>query len=86
MPFWRCIRGCAASLLKSRKNSQSTQPADVLTEREIGVLRRVAAGPSNKIIAGQLSLTEATVKAHMRSILSKLEANDHTHAVTIAMR
>jgi len=59
---------------------------DILTEREIEVLRRVAAGNSNKIIADQLKLTEATVKAHMKNILSKLGANDRTHAVTIALR
>ena len=59
---------------------------DALTERETEVLRRVAAGTSNKVIAAQLSLSEATVKAHMKSILSKLNANDRTHAVMIAMR
>ena len=59
---------------------------EALTERETEVLRRVAAGTSNKIIAAQLSLSEATVKAHMKSILSKLNANDRTHAVMIAMR
>jgi DNA-binding NarL/FixJ family response regulator len=59
---------------------------DILTEREIEVLRRVAAGTSNKIVADQLNLTEATVKAHMKNILSKLGANDRTHAVTIAMK
>ena len=58
----------------------------LLTEREIEVLRRVAAGNSNKIIADQLNLTEATVKAHMKNILSKLGANDRTHAVTIALK
>jgi DNA-binding NarL/FixJ family response regulator len=56
-----------------------------LTEREIVVLRRVARGTSNKIIAAELQVTERTVKAHMSSILSKLGANDRTHAVTIAM-
>jgi DNA-binding NarL/FixJ family response regulator len=59
---------------------------DILTEREIEVLRRVANGTSNKIIADQLNLTEATVKAHMKNILSKLGANDRTHAVSIALR
>src|ERR1700683_785643 len=59
---------------------------EALTERETEVLRRGAAGTSNKIIAAQLSLSEATVKAHMKSILSKLNANDRTHAVMIAMR
>jgi DNA-binding NarL/FixJ family response regulator len=59
---------------------------DALTEREIAVLRRVAIGTSNKMIAVQLALSEATVKGHMKSILSKLSANDRTHAVTIAMK
>jgi DNA-binding NarL/FixJ family response regulator len=59
---------------------------DVLTDREVDVLRRVAAGNSNKMIAGQLGVSEDTVKGHMKSILSKLAANDRTHAVTIAMR
>jgi len=59
---------------------------DSLTDREIAVLRRVSEGSSNKIIASQLNLSEATVKGHMKSILSKLGANDRTHAVTIAMK
>jgi len=59
---------------------------DILSEREIEVLRRVASGTSNKIIAAQLSVSEATVKGHMKNILSKLGANDRTHAVTIAMK
>ena len=59
---------------------------DALTDREIEVLRKVATGTSNKIIASHLSLSEATVKCHMKSILSKLGANDRTHAVTIAMK
>lgn len=59
---------------------------DALTPREIEVLKEVAAGNANKIIADTLSISEDTVKAHMKSILSKLGANDRTHAVTIAMR
>ena len=59
---------------------------DVLSEREISVLQRVAMGNSNKIIASQLDVSEATVKGHMKSILSKLNASDRTHAVTIAMK
>ena len=59
---------------------------DALSDREVEVLRRVATGNSNKIIASQLSVSEATVKGHMKSILSKLGANDRTHAVTIAMK
>jgi DNA-binding NarL/FixJ family response regulator len=59
---------------------------DSLTAREIQVLQQVATGNANKIIADKLTISEDTVKAHMKSILSKLGANDRTHAVTIAMR
>lgn len=59
---------------------------DALTEREIQVLREVAAGNANKMVAQLLNISEETVKAHMRSILSKLGANDRTHAVTIAVK
>ena len=58
---------------------------DDLSEREIEVLREVARGTSNKIIASHLSISEATVKAHMKNILLKLGASDRTHAVNIAM-
>jgi DNA-binding NarL/FixJ family response regulator len=57
-----------------------------LTEREIGVLQLIAAGNPNKLVADQLLITEDTVKAHVKSILSKLSANDRTHAVTIAIK
>src|SRR6267142_2762241 len=59
---------------------------DALSEREIEVLREVAAGNANKIVADHLAISEETVKAHMRSILSKLGANGRTHAVTIAVK
>jgi len=59
---------------------------DALSDREVEVLRRVAAGNSNKIVGAQLSVSEATIKGHMKSILAKLGANDRTHAVTIAIK
>ena len=59
---------------------------DALTEREIDVLRQLASGNANKIIADKLEISEETVKAHMRKILSKLAANDRTHAVAIALK
>ena len=59
---------------------------DALTEREIEVLSKVAAGNGNKVVAQLLNVSEETVKAHMKSILSKLGANDRTHAVTIALK
>jgi DNA-binding NarL/FixJ family response regulator len=60
--------------------------SDALSAREIEVLRMVREGCSNKIVADRLVISEDTVKGHMRSILSKLNANDRTHAVMIAVR
>ena len=57
-----------------------------LTPREIDVLRLIAAGNSNKRIADKLSIGEASVKSHVENVLSKLGANDRTHAVTIALK
>jgi len=57
-----------------------------LTPREIDVLRLVAAGNANKEVGARLSLTEVTIKSHMKNILAKLGANDRTHAVTIAVK
>jgi len=57
-----------------------------LSEREIQVLRLVAQGNSNMLVSEELGVTEETIKAHMSSIIGKLDANDRTHAVTIALR
>lgn len=59
---------------------------DALTPREVNVLRLAAKGNANKEIGAQLSLTEETVKSHMRNILAKLEAKDRTHAVAIGAK
>jgi DNA-binding NarL/FixJ family response regulator len=59
---------------------------DALTTREIDVLRGVARGNSNGGIASELSISEHTVKNHVKSILSKLRAADRTHAVMIALK
>lgn len=59
---------------------------DSLSPREVDVLRHAADGNSNKMIADQLTLSEHTVKTHFKNILSKLEARDRTHAVSIAMK
>ncbi|KTE16710.1 response regulator [Sphingopyxis sp. H115] len=57
-----------------------------LSEREIAVLELAAGGNANKQIAWQLSISEDTVKAHMKSIFAKLGAADRTHAVAIAAK
>lgn len=62
------------------------QADEPLTERELDVLRSIASGNSNKIVADNLGISEETVKTHVRSILAKLSANDRTHAVTIALK
>ncbi|TCV92750.1 LuxR family two component transcriptional regulator [Luteibacter rhizovicinus] len=59
---------------------------DELTPRETEVLRHVAAGGANRDVALALGIAEETVKAHMKSILAKLQANDRTHAVAMALR
>ncbi len=58
---------------------------DPLSEREIAVLRLVAAGNANKNIAWELKISEDTVKAHLKNIFAKLDARDRTHAVSVAM-
>ena len=59
---------------------------DLLTRREIAVLQLAATGHRNKQIARKLDITEETVKFHIKNTLSKLAANDRTHAVTIAIK
>ena len=60
--------------------------SDALTQAEIDVLRLIAAGQANKQIAARLSITEDTVKGRVKSILSKLGANDRTHAAMIGVK
>jgi DNA-binding NarL/FixJ family response regulator len=57
-----------------------------LTPRELEVLQLVRDGCKNKQIADQLSISENTVNFHIKNIVDKLDANDRTHAVTIAVR
>ena len=59
---------------------------DTLSARELSVLKLIAAGYSNKVIASELSITEETVKGYVKNILSKLHARDRTHAVTTGLK
>ena len=59
---------------------------EVLTPREIEILKLIAGGHSNKLAADRLRIREDTVKAHVTNILAKLNASDRTHAVTIALQ
>jgi two-component system NarL family response regulator len=60
--------------------------SSVLTVREVEVLEQIVAGNSNKAIAGRLNISEATVKSHINSILSKLGVSDRTQAATTALQ
>jgi DNA-binding NarL/FixJ family response regulator len=59
---------------------------DALTKSEIDVLRLIAQGKANKQIADQLSIAEETVKSRVKNILSKLDADDRTHAAMIGLK
>lgn len=59
---------------------------DALTPAEVAVLRLIAAGNANKQISYQLSISEETVKTRIKNILSKLGANDRTHAAMIGLK
>jgi len=59
---------------------------DALSPAEISVLRLIAAGNANRQIASELSISEETVKSRVKSILSKLGANDRTHAAMIGLK
>jgi DNA-binding NarL/FixJ family response regulator len=62
------------------------RPRDDLTPREIDVLRLIAGGNANKEIADRLSIGEASVKSYVANILSKLDAKDRAHAVTLGLK
>ena len=59
---------------------------EALTQREVSILQLVAAGKANKTIAWELSVSEDTVKSHLRTIYGKLDVNDRTQAVTVALK
>jgi DNA-binding NarL/FixJ family response regulator len=58
----------------------------VLTSREIEVLRLIASGHANKEISARLFINGETTKTHIKNILSKLRANDRTHAVSVGLK
>lgn len=76
----RHIQGEVAADLAQHTGDQS------LTPREIEILQLIARGYANKLVADRLNIREDTVKAHVSSILFKLNASDRTHAVTIALQ
>jgi NarL family two-component system response regulator LiaR len=70
------------------RNLQPAQPSgkEILTARELDVLRCLAQGMTNREIAEKLVISETTVKTHISSILSKLQVADRTQAALYAVR
>jgi DNA-binding NarL/FixJ family response regulator len=76
----RCIPANIATRLAEHMGHES------LTARELDVLRLIGIGLRNKQIASDLGISETTVSFHIKNVVDKLEANDRTHAVTVALR
>jgi DNA-binding NarL/FixJ family response regulator len=74
------VHGAVAEKLAEHLGSEK------LSERELQVLEEMAAGKRNKEIGAELSIAEDTVKMHVKNILEKLQVNDRTEAVTVALR
>lgn len=72
-------------LLKHMTSIEQTGDHILLSDRELEILKLVASGKSNQSIADQLSISENTVKYHLKNILQKLGVSNRTEAVTIAM-
>jgi DNA-binding NarL/FixJ family response regulator len=83
----RCVHA-GRKALSTEVSMQLAEHAtdDALTPAEVRVLHLIAAGNANKEIAAQLSVSEETVKGQVRNILSKLGANDRTHAAMIGVK
>ena len=80
------IRAVNAGLRRVPAEIAEYAGAEALTARELDVLRRVAAGRSNRAIATDLQISESTVKAHLAALLAKLGADGRTHGVIIAVK
>jgi DNA-binding NarL/FixJ family response regulator len=80
------IARSVASKLFKHVGQGNTQPEALLSEREVEVLKLVAAGKSNRDAALSLSVSENTVKFHLKNIMLKLGVSNRTEAVTVAMQ
>jgi NarL family two-component system response regulator LiaR len=75
-----------AQLVSEVSGKVEYSPIDDLTSRELDILRLIASGRSNKEIAGDLTLTEGTVKGYVSNVLAKLGVQDRTQAALLAVR
>jgi DNA-binding NarL/FixJ family response regulator len=82
------LAACGRTYLTSEvaRDIAAHQGNERLSPREVSVLRLVAAGKQNRCIGEALHVSEQTVKTRIKNILSKLHADDRTHAVSIAVR
>jgi DNA-binding NarL/FixJ family response regulator len=76
----------ARRLTASLRHGRSARPRDLLTERELEILRLVAAGKANKEIAAELVISERTARTHVSNILAKLDLRSRTQAALWAVR
>jgi two-component system nitrate/nitrite response regulator NarL len=76
----------AMDYIASRTQTSTGDPVLHFTRREVSVLRHLADGASNKLIARQLGISEATVKVKVRTLLRKINVNNRTQAATWAIR
>jgi DNA-binding NarL/FixJ family response regulator len=81
-------QGAAQLLAGASSPTASVAPLEDfgLTERELEVLRHIAEGKTNAEIAGELIVSEATVKTHINHVFAKLGARDRAHAILLAQR
>jgi DNA-binding NarL/FixJ family response regulator len=79
-------RSMTMRLLKHITTMDMDDDQTLLSERELEILQMVAAGKSNRAVAEQLSISENTVKYHLKNILQKLGVSNRTEAVTLAMQ
>lgn len=72
-------------LARSLQQKNETKPIDKLTQREKEILKQIAAGGSNKVIANKLGITEGTVKVHVKNLLKKLGLKTRVEAAVWAV-
>ena len=84
--IYKAVAGQIHVAAELKHDIEAHRGSERLTPRELSVLRLVAAGQHNRSIGEMLNVSEQTVKTRIKNILSKLQADDRTHAVSIAVR
>ncbi|MCP5162254.1 MAG: two-component system response regulator NarL [Hahellaceae bacterium] len=79
------LAGVLASAIGSRSKANKSRSIENLTQRELQILKQIAGGMSNKMIAGKLDIAEGTVKVHVKNLLKKLKMRSRVEAAIFAM-